>query len=97
MNVFKTRRPEYDEYLMSCLPGNFSWTLHYFAATIGVSSSILYLYLVRLENYIKEVDPNFFGDIYKVDPDILSYSRDAVKEKIVKGQTFDKYVQERLC
>ena len=97
MNIFKFRRPEYDEYLMSCLPCNFSWTLHYFAATIGVSSSILYLYVVRLENYIKEVDPNFFGDIYKVDPDILSYSRDTVKEKIVKGQTFNKYVQERLC
>ena len=80
---------ENEEYLETCLSNNFWWLLKYLASTVDARSSEVYLCLINIENSILDIDPQFFGDIYK------TLRTDLLKKSKARGG-IDR-VQNRLC
>ena len=80
--------PEYEEYLKSVLPDNFTWMVHYLSSTIDVSFSDLYLCLISIEKTVQKTDPDFFGNVYKASSE---------KNKAIGGEDENNFVQDRLC
>jgi hypothetical protein len=80
--------PEYEEYLKSCLPDNFTWMVNYLSSTIDVSFSDLYFCLVSIEKNVQEIDPGFFGSLHKASSE---------KNRRQKQKNENNFLQDRLC